>query len=71
MYVSGKGGGGRVVGGTSCVKPHPEQASLHLTVNKYSLLHVASVKCHRLGSQSPSSPNRKVQGGKEDGRYGL
>lgn len=58
-------------GCTSCVKPHPEQASLHLTVNKYSLLRAASVNCHRLGSQSPSSPNRKVQGGEGDGRYEL
>lgn len=53
--------GGR--GGTSCVKLHPEQASLRLAVNKYSLLRAASANCHRLGSQSPSSPNRKVQGG--------
>lgn len=66
--VRGRKGGGD---GTSCVKPHPEQASLRLTVNKYSLLCAASVNCHRLGSQSPSSPNRKVQGGEGDGRYEL
>ena len=68
VCVCVEGGGGD---GTSCVKPHPEQASLHLTVNKYSLLRAASVNCHRLGSQSPSSPNRKVQGGEGDGRYEL
>lgn len=63
--------GGRGGKGTSCVKPHPEQASLHLTVNKYSLLCAASVNCHRPGSESPSSPNRKVRGGRGDGRYEL
>lgn len=60
------------VGGvTSCMKPHPEEALLHFAVNKYSLFHATSVNCHRLGSQSPSSPNRKVQGGEGDGRYEL
>lgn len=60
--------GGRGGNSTSCVKPHPEQASLHLTVNKYSLLYAVSVNCHRLGSN-----HLQVQTGKctEAGRWQI